>query len=242
MNAVKESGIFNLGHNLVVTLSQIAVIAAIGLMTIMGGLIVIAAKIALGALIGIGPVFIFFFMFPVTTQFAVLWLSQVWNYVFQLFFITIFLSIALRVCNAYMDDFVVGEVDGETMNVFLGSIQFLFLGVVVFGLLKQTTGLASAIGGGVSLAPSSLREIAKNAAKPFTKTSRYLAESSYRNESDGRPLKASRLSHMMNGNSMLSSDYRNTNGHQRPEKRVNSVTKGKSYGSNRPIPNKFKVG
>ena len=34
LNAVKETGIFNLGHNLVVTLSQIAVIAAIGLMTL----------------------------------------------------------------------------------------------------------------------------------------------------------------------------------------------------------------
>lgn len=138
---------------------------AIGLMTLMGAVIMFSAKVAIATMLAIGPVFIVMALFPITSRFTSLWAGQIINYTMQIFFVTVFLAFSLRIGVGFINDISFADAEsGETTNPFISAVTVLFLGVVLYWLLKQVNSLSAAVAGGVSLSSQNLSNI-KNKAK-----------------------------------------------------------------------------
>lgn len=125
----------------------------------------ILAKVSLALVLMIGPIFIGFGLFPSTRQYAMNWVGQCLNYVFNILLLSLIGSMMLVFIKDYVD--IMGVEDIVTAGT-LGII--LLLTLIVFVLLCwMTPQLASALTGGGAI-QGSMRTVYNIARKGLSKT------------------------------------------------------------------------
>lgn len=125
----------------------------------------ILAKVSLALVLMIGPIFIGFGLFPSTRQYAMNWVGQCLNYVFNILLLSLIGSMMLVFIKDYVD--IMGVEDIVTAGT-LGII--LFFTLIVFVLLCwMTPQLASALTGGGAI-QGSMRTVYNIARKGLSKT------------------------------------------------------------------------
>lgn len=124
----------------------------------------ILAKVALAMVLTIGPIFIGFGLFPATRQYAMNWIGQCLNYVFNIVLLSIIGSMMLAFIRDYLD--IMGVEDIGSAGVF-GLILLMTLIVFVL-LIWMTPQISSALTGGGAI-QGSMRTMYNMARKGLSK-------------------------------------------------------------------------
>ncbi|MBS5836098.1 MAG: type IV secretion system protein, partial [Neisseria sp.] len=107
----------------------------------------ILAKVSLAMILMIGPVFIGFGMFPATRQYAMNWVGQCLNYIFNVVLLAVIGSMMLKFTSIFID--LVG-VDNIGAALATGTV-LLFTLIVFVLLIWMTPQISSALTGGSAL-------------------------------------------------------------------------------------------
>lgn len=107
----------------------------------------ILAKVSLAMILMIGPVFIGFGMFPATRQYAMNWVGQCLNYIFNIVLLAVIGSMMLKFTSTFID--LVG-VDNIGAALATGAV-LLFTLIVFVLLIWMTPQISSALTGGSAL-------------------------------------------------------------------------------------------
>jgi len=132
------------------------IVMAIGtvLVSMGGGATVIVAKFALAIVFALGPLFIMALMFPATAKFFDSWFGQVMNYILTIVIMAIIMTFAMKAFDAFL-----AKTDLDQQNPMLAALQIGVLTGVLLYIIKQAGGIASALGGGMSLAAVGIRHM-----------------------------------------------------------------------------------
>lgn len=154
---------FSLSMKYTIVIWQIEIFMGI-LLTVLFAFYILA-KVSLALVLMIGPIFIGFGLFPSTRQYAMNWVGQCLNYVFNILLLSLIGSMMLVFIKDYVD--IMGVEDIVTAGT-LGII--LFFTLIVFVLLCwMTPQLASALTGGGAI-QGSMRTVYNIARKGLSKT------------------------------------------------------------------------
>ena len=105
------------------------------------------SKIAMALLLGLGPVFLLCLMFDSTKRMFETWLQQMIN-----FFLIVVLTVGALSLLVIIFQKAVDAIPANADNITLGTvIPMVIVGLIMYLLLKQIMGLASAIAGGIQL-------------------------------------------------------------------------------------------
>ena len=124
----------------------------------------ILAKVSLAMILMIGPVFIGFGMFPATRQYAMNWVGQCLNYIFNVVLLAVIGSMMLKFTSIFID--LVG-VDNIGAALATGTV-LLFTLIVFVLLIWMTPQISSALTGGSAL-QGAMRTVYNMARKSLSK-------------------------------------------------------------------------
>jgi type IV secretion system protein VirB6 len=169
-----------------------------------GGIIVIA-KTGLTIMLGIGPVFLAFLVWPYTAKFFDSWLGQAMTYILRIALTAAVLALTIDGFGTIVDEI---DLDGEQNTMFTSLVLITFT-VVMFWLITEMNSVASQLAGGISGAAVTLRGMASGAMAPARAIGRAVnAPSTRRDLQSGMMVTAGRLNHLVAGNTMANPAYR----------------------------------
>lgn len=114
--------------------------------------LIILAKLALAVLLAIAPLFIMFLLFNSTRNYFNSYLGQVMNYAMIPVLVYGILALALAIINMALRQFMSANLTQGALAV---SSYVVLSEIIVFIILLQVTGMASALGGGLQLSSMS---------------------------------------------------------------------------------------
>ena len=135
--------------------------------------LIVLSKIALAVLIGIGPLFIMGTLFETTKKFFESWLGFLCNYALVMVLTVAVSGLFISIVNQFYAAAQAGIADDSSFNIaaFAPVAITCIVGLLLF---PQIMGIASSLGGGVSLstmgAPGKALDAAKGTAKYAAKT------------------------------------------------------------------------
>lgn len=110
--------------------------------------LIVLAKLALAVLLAIAPVFIMFLLFPATRNFFNSYLGQVMNFAMVPVLVYGILALALSIITMALSQFNSANMSQGALTV---SSYVVLSEFIVFVILMQVMGMASALGGGLQL-------------------------------------------------------------------------------------------
>lgn len=144
--AFEQSSFFS-SDGLLYGIFGIIIIVATAVVVAIGGAFILLAKVAMALLAGIGPLFIFCFLWQPLAKLFDMWVGQVLNYVM----LTVLFSSLFGLMMSIYGGFVEGVRFEEGVNVAYTLGGTLILSAAMVLVLLQLPGIASALAGGVSL-------------------------------------------------------------------------------------------
>ena len=190
----------------------IIVMASSVIVTLIGGTIVLTATLLLKIMFAVGPLFIMCLMFPPTARFFDNWFAQVMNYTLKIVLIAITIAFANEIFNRII---MAVDFDGDG-NAAMMAIQLFIASYLLYRVLLEVGGVASALAGGVSMSVLSLGQLAAAALAPASLMTRTGAAvrnvidpvTTRRDLQSGMMTTARRSNHLVAGNTALNPAYR----------------------------------
>jgi type IV secretion system protein VirB6 len=153
---VTELGLVIIGHGMTLLpwggwldlLAGLVVLVSSAVMILMCGGFLLMAKVALAFMLGIGPAFIASLAFPPIAKFFEAWMGKVMNYCFLIVGLAMAVTIAVTICQAYVDHFTASQ--GAT-NEIADAFGLVIVQGALLILIYQMPHIASGLGGGASL-------------------------------------------------------------------------------------------
>jgi len=181
------------------------ILVATCLLAIPAGGMIVVAKAALTLMLGIGPIFIMFLLWPATAKFFDSWLGQSMTYILRIALVAAVLGLAFKGFEV-----VVNDIDINSNQSTLFTILFLYVyAKVMHLLLAEVNNVAGQLAGGISSAAITLRGMAQGAAAPLRTVGRMLnGQSMRRDMKTGMMTTGSRLQHFKSGNTAANPAYR----------------------------------
>lgn len=142
-------------------LTGLTLFAASILSTIAGAAIALLAKVALAILIALGPLFLACLMFPVLGRFFELWAAQALQYTLVAVVVAVLLAIIITIYLTFLGP---ADVTGGELHPIGTAGAVAILAIISFLTLRQSTTIAAGIGGGLSLAGATARDVFAPAA------------------------------------------------------------------------------
>jgi len=181
------------------------IIVATALIAIPAGGMIVVAKAALTVMLGIGPIFLMFLLWPATARFFDSWFGQVMTYIMRIALVAATLGLAFKGFEAVVNDV---DVDGGASTLFTMLFMFAYTKVMLW-LLTEVNNVAGQLAGGISSSAITLRGMVQGALAPALAAGRFLNKSSKRMDmATGKMTEAGRLGHIRSGNTMLNPAYR----------------------------------
>lgn len=138
---------------------KIMVFMAAGIIILLGGIffgIVLAyylvAKISLAMVLLIGPLFLGMMLFSSTRQYAMNWISQIFNYSVTISFFTILMSLQMKFFDAHIKPLATGDTIDDVVQIFgilpmFVTVTMLFV-IVAFNIPSIASALTGGAGSG----------------------------------------------------------------------------------------------
>jgi type IV secretion system protein VirB6 len=124
----------------------------IGLATVVAvfcsGALIILAKLGIAILLAIGPLFIFFLLYPATRRYFDKWLGQLCTYVLGYVLLIIVTVFALTIFNYYLDRIEINEMSTNFTSV---PLQLLVISLIILYVVKQVPQIAASLCSGAGL-------------------------------------------------------------------------------------------
>lgn len=111
--------------------------------------IMFVAYMALAVLLGIGPLFILFAIFPATQRWMEAWLGQAVNYGILFVLVAVASALLFSILDAYYDSLVTGG--AEAYQVLWMVLKAIALAIGCIGVLLQLNSIASGLAGGAAI-------------------------------------------------------------------------------------------
>ena len=127
-----------------------AVLLAGVLLTGYAAALLVLAKIMLAVLLGIGPMFVLALVFQVSRRFFETWLGQCLNFVFVVILISALFAIVGLIISRVLST-EMSAINTASVPDISAAIGIIALSAIIFILLLQIPGVASALGGGVAV-------------------------------------------------------------------------------------------
>lgn len=183
------------------------------IIVLIGGVTIIMASLLLKIMLAIGPLFIMCLLWPATAKFFESWVGQTLSYVIKIILVGIVMSFAMVIFSRVINSANLGS---ATVNPMVVAGQVIIGGYILYRIVLEVAGVASALAGGVSMSVMSLGQLASAAVAPARLAGR--AASGVRNAVDpmttrrdmqsGMMTTARRSNHMIAGNTIANPAYR----------------------------------
>lgn len=138
-------------------LSVLLVLIAITVTAVAGGYVFVA-YLALAILLGIGPLFLIFAIFPATQRWAEAWLGQVVNYALLFIIMSLAVSLLFTMLIDYFDQLIEPLTDALDVGAaaLWMALKAVGLAIVMIAVLMQVAGIAAALSGGAQIQAANL--------------------------------------------------------------------------------------
>ncbi|CAJ7575534.1 type IV secretion system protein VirB6 [Burkholderia pseudomallei] len=190
---------YEIGHMFWDAVNAIMMAVGVFLIHLPAAATIIMAKLGLGILLGIGPIFIVALMFPVTAQWFDRWFQQVMTFVLDIAITMVVASVGVGLFRKLADKVLAPGVIDHPMATF---VQIIALALIILFALKKTSGLGSALAGGISFGAVTFRSMGEGIGNTVN------PKSTRRDLQSGQMVTAGRLNHLAAGNSMWNPAYR----------------------------------
>ena len=139
----------------------IAIILAIGGLTLISAIIIIGTKFLLTILLVIGPVFIIAACFPLTRRFIDNWIGKIFENILVQVFVVAISFLAIKIIEGFLDqnDITVNELSNPAGIV----IQIVIICAILVFVIRQIPNLAGSLAGGFA---SAMMQLPKLQPKP----------------------------------------------------------------------------
>jgi type IV secretion system protein VirB6 len=165
---------------------------------------IILAKLGLALTLAIGPIAIAALMFPGTRKVFDSFMEDVFSSIFSIVFIAAVMGITMQIFGAVLQSY------SDESSVLYYAIQLLIVILAcISGVQIAQSKAAKLFGGVTSGLPNPITAAAKIATAPASAAARYMAGKTTRTSAKtGQQETASRLSHLMRGNTIANPAYR----------------------------------
>lgn len=137
-------------------LTGLLLFAASILSTIVGAVIALGAKLAVAILIAVGPLFIACLMFPVLGRFFELFAAQFFQHVLTSAVVVVILTMTVALYTGYIADF---DIAADDIHPIVTAGLVAVVAFISYKALAQAPSIAAGLGGGLSLAGATAREV-----------------------------------------------------------------------------------
>lgn len=169
------------------------------IMVLVGGTMIIIAKLMIQIMLAIGPLFIMCMMWSVTSRFFENWLSQTVTYILKITLMTIITTFMLKIYSEFLNP------ESLILNAspLLVSAQIFIVAVILYHAAREVGGVASGLGGGISMTVLGMSQLASAVSSPFQKARDLINPVSTRRDMQSGMLEsARRSSHLIAGNTV----------------------------------------
>jgi|WetSurMetagenome_2_1015567.scaffolds.fasta_scaffold01805_6 type IV secretion system protein VirB6 len=117
------------------------------------GALIIMSKLAIAILIAVGPLFIFFLLYPTTRRFFDKWLGQLFTYIFAYVLLVVVTVFALEIFNYYLGKIIIDEttINNNSINFTALPLQLLIISMIILYVIKQVPQIAASLCSGAGL-------------------------------------------------------------------------------------------
>ena len=186
-------------------IGSLLIYASVAVLTLMAGGSIIVAKASLALVLAFGQACIACAMFPMTRKIFDAFMSSVLNRILTVAIISAVMGLALDIFTGVSGGYNADDTDPLTF-----SFEVLIAVIVCVWLIKGAGTIASELAGGVATAVANpITRAAQLATQPVASAGNYLGgKVSRTNASTGEKEYASRLSHIVRGNTVANPAYR----------------------------------
>lgn len=199
---VSESGMFDFGGKIAWALCAGVIGFATVVIGVLGGGAILVAKFMIAVLMAIGPLFLMLALWPVTSKYFDSWVSQVLNATLIIVIVGTVMSFATLAFSRFLG---AADLTGAGVSSPIAiTIEVAALSAILCFVIYQSNSMAAGLAGGLSTAAFTAGSMAASIRTPANVVN---PRSTRRDLQSGMQSSASRLDHIVAGNTPMNPAY-----------------------------------